>query len=390
MKALPPSSASRRSAAALPFVFLLLAFGVLVGGCGEGKDRAAGSPAAGAPGQPAKPALTVTATTPEQMEWPRLLPAAGNVAAWQEAVIGAEVANYRLAEVRVNVGDPVRKGDLLARIADESLVADLAEAKAAAAEAQAVLEEAKANAERARELVAKRFYSIQQAGQYLTAEQTATARAEATRARVRAVELRLSYTRIVAPDDGVISARAATAGSLTVPGQELFRLIRGGRLEWRAEVTAAELVRIPPGAAAVLTSPTGSKVRGTVRISAPTVDPQTRNAIVYVDLPASAAGVLRAGMFARGEFELGRSPALTLPQGAVVLREGFAYVFRIDEGGKAAGDGPVRVVQSKVTVGRRAGERVEITGGLDAGAKVVATGAGFLADGDLVRWVVAP
>ncbi len=92
---------------------------------------------------------------------------------------------------------------------------------------------------------------------------------------------------------------------------------------------------------------------------APTVDPQTRNALVYVDLPTPAAGgALRAGMFARGEFELGRAAALTLPQSAVLLRDGFAYVFRI-EGDKA--------VQTKVSVGRRAGERIEITGGLEPG-----------------------
>jgi multidrug efflux pump subunit AcrA (membrane-fusion protein) len=100
-------------------------------------------------------------------------------------------------------------------------------------------------------------------------------------------------------------------------------------------------------------------------------------ALIYVDLPSDARG-LRAGMFARGEFELGRASALTLPQSAVVLREGFAYVFRIE------GD---KVAQTKVTVGRRQADRVEITAGLDAGAAVVAQGAGFLADGDSVRVV---
>jgi hypothetical protein len=121
---------------------------------------------------------------------------------------------------------------------------------------------------------------------------------------------------VLAPDDGVISARGATVGSLTEAGEELFRLIRGGRLEWRAEVPAADLARVAPGGAATLTGPDGAVVRGTVRLVAPSVDPQTRNGLVFVDIPASAAAV-RAGMFARGEFELGRAPALTLPQSAV-------------------------------------------------------------------------
>jgi hypothetical protein len=86
-------------------------------------------------------------------------------------------------------------------------------------------------------------------------------------------------------------------------------------------------------------------------------------------------------MFAEGGFEIGRSSALTLPQSAVLLREGFSYVFRVGADGK--------VVQTKVGVGRRSGDRIEITSGLAPDARVVAMGAAFLADGDLVRVVDA-
>ncbi|HMV52153.1 MAG TPA: efflux RND transporter periplasmic adaptor subunit [Rhodocyclaceae bacterium] len=328
-----------------------------------------------------KPALTVSLISAQSAEWPRLLLANGSIAPWQEAVIGAEISNYRLTEVNVNVGDTVRKGQVLARVSSDNVATELAQSKAALAEAQATVAEARANAERARQLQTSGAISAQQINQYLTAEQTALARVHAAQARVQADELRLAQTRVVAPDDGVISARTATVGSLAQPGQELFRLVRGSRLEWRAEVTEAELARVRQGAIAKVTTPNGNTVRGRVRMVAPTVDPQTRNGIVFVDLPIDATGtVVRAGMFARGEFELGTAPALTLPQSAVVLREGFAYVFRLD--------GESRVAQTKVSVGRRAGDRIEITGGLDAAARVVASGAGFLADGDLVR--VAP
>jgi len=113
---------------------------------------------------------------------------------------------------------------------------------------------------------------------------------------------------------------------------------------------------------------------------APTVDPQTRTAIVYVDLPRGSGA--RAGMFARGEFELGKVNALTLPQSAVVMREGFSYAYRIEPDN--------RVTQVKVSTGRRLGDRVEITEGLDQATRVVASGAAFLADGDLVRIVESP
>ncbi|HEX6155842.1 MAG TPA: efflux RND transporter periplasmic adaptor subunit [Burkholderiales bacterium] len=330
-------------------------------------------------GEP-KPALSVTAVSPQPAEWPQTLAANGNIAAWQEAVIGSEISGQRLTEVLANVGDRVKKGQVLARVDDDTITAELAQSKAALAEAQAMAAEATANADRARQMGPLGAFTKQQINQYLTAEKTAASRVVAARAKVQADELRLAHTRVVAPDDGVISARAATVGSLTQPGQELFRLIRGGRLEWRAEVIASELGRILPGLAVHVVPPgaaPGTRIEGRVRMVAPTVDPQTRNAIVYVDLPADSPA--RAGMFARGEFQLGSGSALTLPQAAVLLRDGFSYVHLIGADGKVA--------QVKVSTGRRSGDRVEITGGLDAGARVVASGGAFLADGDAVRVV---
>lgn len=339
-------------------------------------------PAARQAAEPAgvRAALTVTAVTPQWSEWPQVLPANGNIAAWQEAVIGAEIGNLRLTEVRVNVGDRVKRGEVLARIADDTVTAELAEATAALTEAEAMLAEARANGDRARQFQATGFLSAQQITQYLTAEKTALARLNAARARLQSARLRLAQTVVRAPDDGVISARAATVGSMTQPGQELFRLIRGGRLEWRAEVSAPDLGRLQPGVTATLSAPDGTRVQGRVRMVAPTVDPQTLNGLVYVDLPVAGTGdALRAGSFARGEFELGRARVLSLPQSAVLLREGFAYVFRLD-----AQD---RVAETKVSAGQRMGDRIEIVDGIAESTRVVASGAGFLADGDRVRVV---
>jgi RND family efflux transporter MFP subunit len=339
-----------------------------------------------APAKAAKPALTVATTAPQTLDWAQTLKAGGNVAAWQEAVIGPEISNYRITEVRANVGDVVKKGQVLARIAADTVEAEFAETRAAVAEAEAALAEARANHERAKQLTAKGFYSAEQSTRTQTAADTAQARLDAAKARLQSAELKRSKATVLAPDDGIVSARNATVGTLTQPGQELFRLIRGGRLEWRAEVTAAEIGRIKPGQAAMLAGPGGEAVEGRVRAAAPTVDPQTRLALVYVDLPAAAAAKVSAGMYARGEFRLGASPALTLPQTAVLLREGFAYVFRV-EGADAAG--LAKVTQVKVATGRREGERIEIVG-IDAKAVVAASGVGFLADGDTVRVVAAP
>ena len=330
-----------------------------------------------------KPALTVTTARPSSASLPIKLAATGNVVAWQEAVIGSESGGLRLTEVRVNVGDVVKKGEVLAVFSPDTVNADVAQARAALLETQASAADAAANAERARSLQNSGALSAQQINQYITAEQTANARIAASRASLAAQQLRLKYTKVVAPDSGVISARAATVGSVVGVGTELFRMIRQGRLEWRAEVTATELTRIKPGITARIVAANGSELKGRVRMIAPTVDAQTRSALVYVDLPPAmgAAAPFKAGMFASGQFELGASQAMTVPQQAVAVRDGFSYVFILKPDN--------RVTQLKIKTGRRLGERIEVTDGLAPDAQIVVSGAGFLNDGDLVRSVPA-
>jgi len=337
---------------------------------------------AGAQTNVARPALTVTGTQAQTQALPIKLTANGNIAAWQEASVGAEIGGLRLAEVLVNVGDTVQRGQVLARFATDAVQADLAQARAVVAEASASAQEATANADRVRALLNTGVFSGQQSSQYLTAEQTAKARVESAKAVMAAQLLRLQNTEVRASDSGIISARLATVGAVVGAGSELFKLIRQGRLEWRAEVGANDLYRLPVGAAVSVAAASGSLVTGRVRTVAPTVDPQTRSGLVYVDLPSgpSRQAGLKAGMFASGEFELGSSPALTVPQQAVVVRDGFSYVFRLNA--------DQRVSQLKVQTGRRVGERVELLDGVGAESSLVASGAGFLNDGDLVK--VAP
>jgi RND family efflux transporter MFP subunit len=331
-----------------------------------------------------KPALTVTTERPAPASLPVSLAANGNVAPWQEAVIGSESGGLRLAEVRVNVGDIVKKGQVLAVFASESVNADVDQARAALQEAQANAAAAQSDAKRARNLESSGALSEQEVVRYLTAERTANARVAASKATLAQQQLRMKYTQVVAPDSGVISARSATVGAVVGVGAELFRMIRQGRLEWRAEVTAAELARVRPGTKALVTGASGSELTGTVRMVAPTIDAQTRTALVYVDLPVALTpnAPFKAGMFASGRFQLGASKAMTVPQQAVAVRDGFSYVFRLNPDS--------HVTQLKVATGRRLGGRIEINGGLAPDAEVVVSGAGFLNDGDLVRAVPAP
>lgn len=217
--------------------------------------------------------------------------------------------------------------------------------------------------------------SEQLINQYLIAEQSAKASVDAAAAALKSERVRLAQTRIVAPDDGVISSRNATLGSVVQAGNELFRMLRGNRLEWRAEVSAEQLPRVAPGQTARLHLADGAQINGRVRMLAPTLDPTTRKALIYVDLPTGSAA--RAGMFASGEILTGSSSANALPSSAVILRDGHSYVFQVDA------QNVVR--QIKVDTGRRQGGQVEILAALPADARFVASGGAFLNDGDAVR-----
>ncbi|MFW1642035.1 efflux RND transporter periplasmic adaptor subunit [Acinetobacter guillouiae] len=324
----------------------------------------------------AKPALTVTVIQPELQNWKQNFTANGNIAAWQEVVIGSELSGQRITKVNVNVGDSVQRGQVLAEINSESIRAELATAKANYAEAKAVLADASINNQRIQQLKNTGAISQQEATQYLTSQSTAQARLDAAKAQIDSNQLRLTQTQVIAPDHGVISARTATVGSLAQTGQELFRLIRDNRLEWRAEVTSTDLYKLKKGMTAHITSPDPSRsaVSGSVRMIAPVIDPQTRYGLVYVDIPTTDA--VRMGMFVKGAFDLGEKLALTVPQTAVLLRDGFSYVFIVNKDN--------RVTQQKVTLGRRLNDRVEIVD-LAANTQLVASGTGFLSDGDLIK-----
>ena len=332
-----------------------------------------------APKAEPRPALTVTVTRAQIQNLSQRVSANGTVAAWQEASIGAEIGGLRLTEVRVNVGDQVKAGQVLAVFAADNVLAEINQAKAAMNEAKAVAAEAQANADRARALQPSGVISAQQFNQSLTAEATAKARLESAQALMAVHELRLRQTQVKAPDSGVISSRSASVGAVVGLGTELFRQIRGNRLEWRADMVSSDLFQIKPGQKVSIQSAAGGSVTGTVRMVGPTVDGQNRTGMVYVDLPTNAMLSLKPGMYARGDFEFGSSTAALVPQQSVVIRDGFSQVFVVQA--------DQRVKLYKVNLGRRQGEWLEVISGLPAEANVVVRGAGFLTAGDLVKVV---
>lgn len=326
----------------------------------------------------AAPALTVTAAAAERQLWPDMLRATGAIEPWQEAVVSAQVGGQRLVEILAEVGDSVRAGQVLARFDTATLRAEEAELTASVQQAQASLLEAEANRERALALKERNLLSAQDVTRQVTQADVARAQLAAAEARLASKRLQLKYAEVVAPDAGVVSARSATLGDVAQVGAELFRLIRQSRLEWRGELTAQQLARVTVGADVELALPDGTRTKARVRQIAPMLSERSRLATVYADLPSGSQA--RAGMYAEGTVLLEQTPAVVVPSTSIVIRDGRSLVFALDATGEVA-----KVVARQVQVGRRMGDLVEIREGVALGERIVAQGAGFLNDGDVVR-----
>lgn len=322
--------------------------------------------------------LSVTATVPREAQWARTIEASGVVAPWQEAIIGAQTSGLSIARLEVAVGDVVRRGQLLARFDTSTLRAEEAQLLAALTQAQGVVAQADANRVRALQLQGSGGISEQEVQRYVTEAITAKAQVAAAQAQLEAKRLQLRQADVVAPDDGVISDRTATLGAVANNGQELFRLVRQGRLEWRGEFTATQIAGIAVGQDVTLQLPEGQSAKARVRQIAPLLDTRSRLGLVYADIePGSLA---RGGMYVDGRIALAPNAARVVPASSVVVRDGRSIVFRLESTGKES-----KVQAQSVTVGRRQGNEVEILDALTGGERIVAQGAGLLADGDTVR-----
>ncbi|MCQ8120008.1 efflux RND transporter periplasmic adaptor subunit, partial [Methylomonas rosea] len=205
--------------------------GVTLTGLGIGLLVFAGKPAPAAVAVKSKAVLAVETVVPTRQDWPVTIKVNGAVAAWQEAKIGAEIGSLRIKQIQVDVGSRVKRGQDLAVLADETVVAELHKQQASVDKSRANLAKAQADAVRAREIQDSGALSSQKIDEYLIAEQTARADLALAQAELENQRIRLSQTHIVASDDGVISARSAGLGDVVTAGTELFRLVRQGRVE---------------------------------------------------------------------------------------------------------------------------------------------------------------
>lgn len=334
-----------------------------------------------APAAEASAALSVELVRPERLVWPVTLETNGRLQAWHEAVIAAETGGQRIEAVNADVGSVVAKGDLLAELSTDTLKNTIVQQEATVLSTEAALDQARADADRARTLTSGHSGAIsqQQASEYFVTERKAEADLASARAALASSQLDLDRTKILAPDDGVISARSAAMGTVVSTGTELFRLIRQNRIEWQAEVPLRFLRDVREGTKVAIPTPLGFDVAGEVRLISPVASETTGRVIVYVALtPPEGAPMPRTGMMISGRFDLGQTEALTVPATATTMRDGFTYVFAQES------TSPATVTRKRVETGRRIDGRVEILSGLTGDEQVVQAGGAFLSEGSIV------
>lgn len=352
------------------FSAFLLATGLLVA-----QALAQGPGSGPAPSNDAS--LAVNTAKVELAPFTRFMNLNGEISAWQDVIIAPEVGGYRVEEVLVDIGDEVSKGQVLVKLSTALLEAELAARQAAWKQREAALVNADLALGRGRSVAGRNLLAAADLDRLESEALSARAALEAAKADLEQAELRLRFASVTAPDDGIISARTVTVGQLAQAGGEMLRLLRQGRVEWRGEVPETSLPDLAPGQPVMVSSADGREHEGRVRVVSPTVNPNTHNGTVYVDLPSDPA--LRPGMFARGRIEFGQTQALLVPLSSLVSSDGYTYVFVVQP------DASVR--RQMIQTGTLQGDSIVVLGGLQAGASIVTSGAGFLKDGDRVNVV---
>lgn len=334
------------------------------------------------------------------------VPVAGTLVSRDEVLVTPLVSGYPIEALLHDIGDSVEAGEVLARLDDRTLAAQLAQAdaelaraRAAVGQAQSQIDSAAANADQtasartrtqtlrdsgtttqavldqavASDLTSQAALRTAQDG--LAVSEAQVQQAEAAR---DIAELNLSHAIIRAPVAGIISERAGRIGAMASgSGDPLYRIIADGTVELEAEVIETDLGRIERGDAATIAIAGLATVPGTVRLIPPTVNPLNRLGTVRVTLEAEG---LRPGLFASGWIVVTRRDAPTVPTAAVLSDAAGDYVLIVEEGTLSRRD----VIAGLIWDGRR-----EIVEGVEPGQVVVARAGGFFAAGDNVTPVEA-
>ena len=338
--------------------------------------------------------------------------------------------NGRLATVNVQLGDSVRRGQTVAKVEDMEIQEQVRQTEAAYKVAQATIRQrdadlklATTNRDRSKSLYDRQLLPQQTyddtVARYEAAQaqnDLANAQFEQAKARLEELKITLQNTIITSPVDGFVSKRFSDAGAFVGPNSPVVAVVDIRTVRMVANLVEKDSKRVPVGTAAAVEVDAfpGEKFSGRVSRVAPVFDPATRTAEMEIEIP-NGNYRLKPGMYSRVALVVdSRADALTVPRNAIVELDGKAGVFIANTAGAGGGGNAPRgrgqaqaaptgtqgqaqaaggqgqaapAMTAKflpVQTGIRDGEHIEITSGLQDGARVITTGAGALKDGDRI------
>ena len=374
-------------------ILFLSPFVIWMAGCGDVVHR----PESAAP----SPTLSVSVVSPAIQQWPAIYEATGTVRARSLMTIAAKWMGY-VREVKVQVGDRVREGQLLvvldardldasasrAAAAREEVRNGIPEADGGVAATKAHLDFAQATFQRMNQLFEKKSISDQEFDEVSAKLKAAQAEFEMARAKrtqldaklaqaeqeVRAAQVTRSYAEVQAPFAGSVTGKSVEPGNLAAPGAPLLTIERDGyRLEVSVEESKLGAIRAGQPVSVILDG-VNRTIDARVSEIVPAVDAASRAYIVKIDLPAEPS--LRSGIFGRARFQLGSRQVLAIPAAAVTERGQLQSVF-VEENGVAR--------TRLITLGDKAKEQTEVLSGLNAGERVIVPVPQSLTDGARVE-----
>jgi membrane fusion protein, multidrug efflux system len=401
----------RRTIVIVVIAFLALA-GMVVYRSGDATSDASASAGGGRAGRggASRPPMPVEFATVTRATVSEQILVVGNLIGAATVEVVPRV-NGRLQTVGVKLGDPVREGQVIARVEDNEIREQVRQAEASYKVSEASIRQreadlklAQTNLERSRSLLQRQllppqtFDDVEARHQAAVAQlDLARAQFEQSKARLDELKITLSNTQILSPVDGFIGKRFLDPGAYASTNAPVVSVVDIRTVRMVANLVERDMRRVPAGTAAnvAVDAFPGELFKGRVSRIAPVFDPATRTAEIEIEVP-NPGYRLKPGMYSRVQLTVEtRADAVTVPRNALIELDGKTGVFvasapdagRAGQPSATAGTTGAKTMMAKfqpVQTGIRDGERVEITTGLDAGSQVITTGAGALKDGDRI------
>jgi RND family efflux transporter MFP subunit len=288
--------------------------------------------------------------------------AEGMVEATRQSTVSAQIGG-RVKEVNFDVGDSVKKGQIILRIDERESAQALAGSQAQVQQAQANAQNARLTYERSRQLLAQKFISQAALDKAQSDYKVAIAQAAASEAGAGQASLAHGYTAVVAPYSGVVSARMVELGEMVMPGKPLMTGFDPSEMRVVVSVPQYKIVNIGVHPEVMIEVPSLNRwIKAESSKVQPVADARTHSTQVRVYLPANEAG-LYPGMFVRAHFVVGKVKKLVIPASAVLRRSEVVAAFVVDEKGAAS--------LRQIRVGETAAEGwTEVLSGLKEGERV--------------------